>query len=636
MAKVSLCVIAGNEENYIERFLNSFGPAFDELCLVRAIGNQPHDKTLMLAKAWCEKNGKACHLGEYRNEGWHGNDFAAAVDDLQPGTWRHVDSFAAARNQSWLMATGDYQLWADLDDILVPGSADQIRMHAGEGKFDQFYFRYSIPAQNEGNFRERMFKTGISQWGGPVHENCHLQFSRFPGRKFESCNDEHVVYSHEPDDKKNRDPRRNLRIVNYTLRHLPSYAYEMHREHFYLWGQHKKEEDREAATKWAEIAQHTGTHGELRMQILINQTCLVEDTDIDHALDLAYSAIRICPLRRETWGRLAELQLKAGMPVKARESTSLMRSMPKPLASGWPRSERYHGWEGVTLRTRAVRATGDEALARKEEDAAFKANGARFSLLHATRGRPEQALATRAHFLMAAINPLGVEHIFAIDEDDKESLERLKEYRHVVVKEPRGCVKAWNAAAADSTGAVLVQLSDDWLPCIHWDELCWLALQEAANAKKGTEKQTFYISENTLAPYHGEHVPVANVPLVLAISDGHRTDDLLCMAICTRARYDGQEIIHQVAHGDSYTLNHSYLFHPDYFGVFSDNEFSVRAFDDGVVVKAKHICFEHRHPIFEGKKWEEMDSTYQRQNAAERYREGAEIFNRRNPKYATK
>jgi hypothetical protein len=91
------------------------------------------------------------------------------------------------------------------------------------------------------------------------------------------------------------------------------------------------------------------------------------------------------------------------------------------------------------------------------------------------------------------------------------------------------------------------------------------------------------------------------------------------MLILTRARYEQQ--------GNE-------MFSPEYFGVFSDNEATVRAYADGVIVQAQHICFAHQHPYFEGKKWEEMDATYRRQNAAERYAEGKAIFNRRNPKHA--
>jgi len=257
-----------------------------------------------------------------------------------------------------------------------------------------------------------------------------------------------------------------------------------------------------------------------------------------------------------------------------------------------------------------------EEGARKAEKTVFDAHGRRFSLLHATRGRPQKAIETRNNFLAAALNPLCIEHIFAIDENDKESLEKLKWYRHVVVKEPRGCVKAWNAAAADSTGQVLIQLSDDWAPCQHWDEFMWLMFAEAAQ-KKGT--------------------PVEETPLVLAISDGHRKDDLLCMAILTRARYEQQAentMVDWDDPGAGMDEGEPYLFHPDYSGVFSDNEFSVRAYDAGIVIQAKHITLEHQHPLWEGKPVEEWHETTRRQNEDARYIEGKEIFNRRNPSHA--
>lgn len=617
MPKISLCVICGNEEFYITRFLGSFKDAFDELCIVRAVGNQPHDKTLSIAKEWCAKNGKEYRLGEYFNQGWKSLNPDLAINDDEPATWPHVDSFAAARNHAWDIATGDWQIWADCDDLLVDGCAAKIREHAAHAERDMYFFKYSIASQNSSNFRERLFRRGISRWTGPVHETCQLQMGSFPGRTFHAFHDDEVVYSHEPDVTTKQPNRRNLRIVTHYMRHLNSYAYEMHRESFYQYAHSKKPEDRENAIKWAEVAHHADTHGELRAQILINLSALYEDEDIDHSLELGWQAARVIPMRRESWGRLAELYLKAKMPVKAAEAASLMEVMPKPDPSGFPRTERYYGWEGLLLRTRTIRAIGKEDAARKVEDRVFQANGARFSLLHATRGRPEQAIATRAFFFMGAINSLGIEHIFAIDEDDAESLEKLKDYRYVVVKNPNGCVKAWNAAAADSTGAVLVQLSDDWVPCLNWDELFWLALQEAAQAKKVEGKNEFVTPEGH-RPFMGEKVPLREVPLVLAVSDGNRTDDLLCMAILTRARYEQQG---------------KEMFSPEYFGVFSDNELTVRAYADGVIVKAKHIQMRHRHPIFEGKKWEEMDSTYQRQNATERYREGLEIFNRRNPNH---
>jgi hypothetical protein len=82
------------------------------------------------------------------------------------------------------------------------------------------------------------------------------------------------------------------------------------------------------------------------------------------------------------------------------------------------------------------------------------------------------------------------------------------------------------------------------------------------------------------------------------------------MAILTRARYEQQ----------------GYLFHPEFFSMFSDNWFSECAFSDGVVIDARDkITFEHIHPAF-GKG--EMDETYARSNAQEHYKAGLEIFKR--------
>lgn len=595
--KVSLCVITGNEETHVERFLNSFGPAFDELCMVRAVGNQPHDKTISLAKEWCRKNGKEFKGDEYLNDDIAPQGgYDCPVDDNQPATWKHVNDFAAARNRSWNLATGDWKLWADLDDILMPGSAALIRAATLHPQYDLFYFAYHIPqgSGQERNMRERLFRTGISSWHGPIHENCHP----FPNQKARACFEEKVVYSHEPKHDKVRDPERNGRIMRYHSRYLWMF-FELFREAYYKWCATGDKKDENEALKWAELADKTELHPEMRAQLYLYLSHISSKKDLSLALDQAWAALRIAPMLRDGWAQLAELELSGPTPGRARMFTTFMQSMPKPSgATGIPRSLRWHGENGLLLRTRSLRADGAEEEARKAEKTIFEAHGRRFSLLHATRGRPDKALEARANFMAAALNPLCVEHIFAIDEDDKESIEALKWYRHVIVKEPKGCVKAWNAAAGASTGQVLVQLSDDWFPCQHWDEFMWCALDEAAKAKDGEVEKT---------------------PLVLAISDGHRTDELLCMAILTRARYEQQG---------------KEMFSAEYVGLFSDNEFSLRAHLDGVVVDAKHITLEHQHPLWLGKPVEEWHETTRKQNEMARYQEGVEIYNRRNPAHA--
>lgn len=206
------------------------------------------------------------------------------------------------------------------------------------------------------------------------------------------------------------------------------------------------------------------------------------------------------------------------------------------------------------------------------------------SLLHATRGRPDQALAARDRWLQAATHPDRIEHIFAVDCDDEATQKSVAHLRHCIVPQKGGgCVAAWNLAAEASTGEVLVQLSDDWTPTLGWDEEFVRRLRDVS------------------------------VPAVLRPSDGHRRDDLLCMAILTRARY--------VQQGE--------FLHRGYLGVFSDDEFSFRAYLDGVVIDARDLVLTHHHPFYDASV--PHDETYARQNDAARSSSGYETFLRRHP-----
>lgn len=207
------------------------------------------------------------------------------------------------------------------------------------------------------------------------------------------------------------------------------------------------------------------------------------------------------------------------------------------------------------------------------------------SLLHATRGRVEGARAARERWLHAAEFPDRIEHIFAYDRDDADSVTGLSAYQHVIAEaRDKGCVAAWNLAAQASKGQILIQLSDDWLPILHWDTKIAARFRDASKAG------------------------------VLRVSDGRRVDDLLAFAIFTRAYLE-------LLGGD--------FLAPEYFGVYSDDEFSLRAYQSGAVIDARDIVFEHCHPSFsEGAV---CDETHKRQNDDARYCEGRKIFLRRNP-----
>ena len=92
---LSLCVIAGNEAAQIGAMLDSFDGVIDEVSLVRAIGSQEPDATERIVREWCAENSVLFVFSEYKN-------------GATAQAWKHVDSFAKARNQAFAQACGDW------------------------------------------------------------------------------------------------------------------------------------------------------------------------------------------------------------------------------------------------------------------------------------------------------------------------------------------------------------------------------------------------------------------------------------------------------------------------------------------------------------------------------------------------
>ena len=194
------------------------------------------------------------------------------------------------------------------------------------------------------------------------------------------------------------------------------------------------------------------------------------------------------------------------------------------------------------------------------------------------------AIRTRKAWFAAATHPDRVEHLFAVDEDDHETIAAVAQFPHAVVTETGGgCVAAWNLAARRSKGEVLVQLSDNLEPVEGWDD------------------------------QFARRLRAVDQPGVLKISDGHRTDDLLCMAIFTRPWLEQLGT----------------FLHPGYFSMFSDDEFSFRAYEAGVVIDARDLVFLAKSPGNDSKVTK--DATYKQQMAPEHYFKGEVLFLKRNP-----
>jgi hypothetical protein len=153
-----------------------------------------------------------------------------------------------------------------------------------------------------------------------------------------------------------------------------------------------------------------------------------------------------------------------------------------------------------------------------------------------------------------------------------------------------------NRAAADSTGDVLIVATDDLEPPASWDALIRQAIESRRDLPLRTLKD-------------GRRQPEA----ILKCSNGDaRSDarDLILHPVMTRARYERQ----------------GWIFHPAYSGMYSDNELTIRARMDGVVIDAPHIVFMHRHPDLGTAA---SDQVYLWQNSGEEFARGMEVIKAR-------
>lgn len=151
MITISLCMIVKNEENVLERCLDSVSQLVEEIIIVDTGST---DQTREIARKFTDK-----------------------VYDFE---W--IDDFSAARNFAYEKATMDYQLWMDADDIIL--SEDRIKFKELKEVLtldtDVVMMRYNTGFDEMGRitfsyFRERLSKRSLNfKWNEPVHE--YLQF----------------------------------------------------------------------------------------------------------------------------------------------------------------------------------------------------------------------------------------------------------------------------------------------------------------------------------------------------------------------------------------------------------------------------------------------------------------------------
>lgn len=201
--KISVCLIARNEEEVIGRCLESISVFADEIIVV---DTGSIDKTKKIAGGFTEK-----------------------IFDFE---W--INDFSAARNYAFSKACGDYLMWVDADDVAERKDGEKINeLKKEKNPADTYMMKYYAGVDKRGNptfefYRERLLKNCPSaKFTGFVHE-CIPPFGMV------KYSDIKIVHKKE----KAGNPARNLDIYNYhiargaVLNERETYYYA--KEFFYL------------------------------------------------------------------------------------------------------------------------------------------------------------------------------------------------------------------------------------------------------------------------------------------------------------------------------------------------------------------------------------------------------------------
>ena len=197
------------------------------------------------------------------------------------------------------------------------------------------------------------------------------------------------------------------------------------------------------------------------------------------------------------------------------------------------------------------------------------------SLLHAT-ARTQAAKDCHKLWLERAENASNIEIITCVDHNDSACREVFPD---AVLNYGDGVVSAWNTAAKNATGDVLITIDDDWICPQGYDQIIESYMCNGAD--------------------------------ILHVGDKHRKDQLICHPIVSKGFYEAM----------------GYLWHPSFKSVYCDNWFSDVATRWGYVDATKggtvDLGFVHANP---SQGYGTEDDVARKSNSKERYAHGESVY----------
>lgn len=201
------------------------------------------------------------------------------------------------------------------------------------------------------------------------------------------------------------------------------------------------------------------------------------------------------------------------------------------------------------------------------------------SLIHPSKGRPQQAYDTAKEWLKKA-GGVEVQHLLSVDFSDKELNGYRKLFAMPIINHNDSVVEATNKVAKYATGDILIYLSDDFKCPDNWAGL--------------VQKE-----------FEGE-----NRPLLLKVDDCLQPFNVAVLTIPMMNRQLYEKL--------------GYFWHPGYKSMFCDEDLYWTVKKIGAMKLAPHLKFEHCH-VSVGKAKD--DETYR--NSAKNWDQGKALFRRR-------
>ncbi len=182
MSSISLCMIVKNEEKQLARCLNSVKALVDEIIIVDTGSS---DNTVEIAK-------------KFTNKIYH---------------FEWINDFAAARNYSFGLASSDYIMWLDADEVITRNNVNKLLKLKSNLTSDTYMLQNHISFDENNKptyvyYRERILRNcNNAKWEGCIHE-CIAPFgvvTRMP-----------ISIEHRPISVK--DNNRNIKIFQLIMK----------------------------------------------------------------------------------------------------------------------------------------------------------------------------------------------------------------------------------------------------------------------------------------------------------------------------------------------------------------------------------------------------------------------------------